>query len=205
MIQTRTCRKTSCGRSFQGGPRAYYCPTCRAERQRIAGAASKARARKGLTRKIGSIDTCERCGKDYNVNAPLQRFCQDCQPVHALEYDRETSLPFYHDNKEKINPVRNARRRVGYRDCNWCGQEFEVSGTRVLTCSDECEKQRNKKLARVKYHEERGSSEIKRCVICEKEFTPTDRSVTCSENCHRTHKNKIALNYYHKKKAKLDD
>lgn len=32
MIQQRSCR--TCGRSFEGGPRAYYCPECLTERRR---------------------------------------------------------------------------------------------------------------------------------------------------------------------------
>lgn len=48
----RVCRE--CDRHFQGGPRAYYCPDCRVERQREQSRRSKARQRQGLTRQIGS-------------------------------------------------------------------------------------------------------------------------------------------------------
>jgi uncharacterized Zn ribbon protein len=147
MIQDRTCRECSC--SFKGGPRAYYCPSCRLERQRKANRESKARERKGLTRKLGSTDKCERCGKNYTINAALQRFCPDCQPIHALEYDRETSLPFYHEHKDQINPIRNERRRVGQRNCDWCGNEYTVSVGASLTCSDECKR----KLKNPKWNE----------------------------------------------------
>lgn len=143
MIKDHICRE--CGCSFQGGPRAYYCPVCRVVRQRQQNASGKAKERKGLTRKLGSIDICERCKKDYIVNAGLQRFCPDCQPIHALEYDRETSLPFYHQNKERINPVRNERRRAGELSCDWCSKPY-IQVNSQLTCSEECKRQlKNKK------------------------------------------------------------
>jgi predicted DNA-binding transcriptional regulator AlpA len=148
MIQDRTCRE--CGCSFEGGPRAYYCQTCREERRRRQNTEGKAKARKGLTRKLGSIDTCQRCKNEYTVNSGLQRFCPDCQPQHTLEYDRETSLPFYHEHKERINPVRNERRRVGERNCDWCGNPYNQVNSQ-LTCSDECKRQLKNKKWNEKY------------------------------------------------------
>lgn len=138
MIQDRLCKECSC--SFQGGPRAYYCPVCRAERQRIQNAAGKARERKGLTRKIGSTDTCERCKKHYVVNSGLQRFCEVCRPEHTLEHDRQTSLPVYYIRKDDLNPIRNERRRQGMRNCDWCGKEHPISVGAPTTCSDECKR-----------------------------------------------------------------
>lgn len=137
MIQERICRE--CGRSFKGGPRAYYCPSCRADRALISQRESKARARKGLTRRLGSIDKCERCGKDYEIAGANQRFCPECQPIHALEYDRETALPFYHANKKRINPPRKLKRRKRSNICLWCGKDFDpINGS--TTCSDECKR-----------------------------------------------------------------
>ena len=156
MIQERLCKE--CGCSFQGGPRAYYCIICRAERQRIASAKNKALARKGLVRKLGSADTCERCKKAYTVNSGLQRFCPVCRPEHTLEYDRGTSLPFYHDHKDDINPIRNERRRQGMRNCDWCGKEHPISVGAPTTCSDECKRL----LKNKKWNEKYGPSYIQR-------------------------------------------
>jgi hypothetical protein len=143
MIQDRTCRECSC--SFKGGPRAYYCPSYREDRKKQATREYNARKRKGQVRHIGSIDTCERCKKDYTVESGLQRFCPECKPIHTLEYDRETALPFYHENKDRINPVRNDRRRVGERNCDFCGKSY-IQTDRQLTCNDECKRQlKNKK------------------------------------------------------------
>lgn len=131
----RVCRE--CDRHFQGGPRAYYCPSCRADRQRQQWASYQRRKRVGKIRPLGSVDTCERCGESYTVEGGLQRFCPDCQSIQAAEHDRETSIDFYHLNKEQINPPRNERRRIGSRKCEWCGEEFDHRGTKRLTCSDE--------------------------------------------------------------------
>lgn len=136
-ILDRICKE--CSVAFQGGPRAYYCPSCREIRRKAQSAVSKARERRGLTRKLGSLDTCDKCRNDYIVKGGLQRFCETCQPIHAAEHDRITSLEFYRANTDKINPVRNERRRVGNRNCDWCGSEY-VATTAALTCSDECKR-----------------------------------------------------------------
>lgn len=109
MLQNRTCKE--CSVAFTGGPRAYFCQSCRSLRIRQNTAITSYRHRHGLTRKIGSTDTCERCKNTYTVMGSLQRFCLECKPIHTLEHDREATLTFYHINKEVINPVRNERRR----------------------------------------------------------------------------------------------
>ena len=88
-LRMRVCRQ--CGIEFMGGPRAWYCPTCRIERQREQGRTCKQRQRKGQTRRLGSIDKCEICGKDYIVNSARQRYCPECAPDRIREVDREQS------------------------------------------------------------------------------------------------------------------
>jgi len=151
MLLDRICREASCGRSFKGGPRAYYCPSCRAERQRQQKADNKRKKRLGLVRAIGSTDTCERCSKLYTVNGGNQRFCPECQPIHAAQHDRETSITFYHDNKDRTNPPRNERRRKGMKNCEWCGKEFPDRVGSPKACSEECRKQFNRKWQRDRY------------------------------------------------------
>jgi hypothetical protein len=135
MLQNRTC--IQCSKIFIGGPRAYYCPDCRVERVRETNRQHKQRRKFGTFRKLGSSDICERCGKDYIVMGGLQKFCEDCKKIHAMEYDRITSLKYYKLNKHIINPVRNKRRRLGTRTCAWCHEKFETH-TSKITCSDEC-------------------------------------------------------------------
>lgn len=148
MIQDRQC--LTCKNAFKGGPRAYYCPTCRDDRSKQTKAAYRARKQAGNVREIGSHDICKRCGEEYTVEGGQQRFCPECQPIHAAEYDRKTSLPFYHENKERINPTRNMNRRKGSNICAWCEKEFEpVNGS--TTCTDEC-----RRLDHNRYQRERG-------------------------------------------------
>lgn len=149
MLQDRKCK--DCGCTFTGGPRAYYCTSCRYERQKKVQRESKARARKGQTRKLGSIDKCEMCGNPYVINAALQRFCPICQPIHAKEYDRKTSLEYYHKHKLRINPIRNMRRRIKFKYCVYCGKKFDVYGKRQ-TCSEECRIKNNRRWQRERYH-----------------------------------------------------
>lgn len=110
-MQDRVCR--TCQKTFKGGPRAYYCPSCRAERERESMRRYKRNKRAGNIRPLGSKDECERCGGEYTVQGGNQRFCSTCQPIHNVEHDRTTSLAFYHENKERINPPRNERRKRG--------------------------------------------------------------------------------------------
>ena len=107
-IRGRVCRQ--CAKSFRGGPRAWYCPDCRLERQRMHDREAKERKKKGLARKLGSIDICERCGKEYTVTAGLQKYCPDCAPEAIAEKDRELGLEFYHKNKYFINSARAQKR-----------------------------------------------------------------------------------------------
>lgn len=85
-LKDRTCR--TCGTTFKGGPRAWYCPTCRAERERVS---RRKRNQHPPRRKLGSIDQCENCGKDYIVNSGLQRYCPECAPLMAQK--KEISSP----------------------------------------------------------------------------------------------------------------
>lgn len=148
MLQGRKCK--DCGTPFTGGPRAYYCHVCRSIRQKQAKAAYQSRKRQGYVRTLGSKDKCERCGKEYTVEGGLQRFCPDCQPIHASEHDRKTALSFYHENKERINPPRKVKRRKRDNKCLWCGSVFEpVNGS--VTCSDDCRRQHRNRSDRERY------------------------------------------------------
>lgn len=161
MLQ-RICKQ--CGRSFQGGPRAFYCTSCRMERKRIQKANYIHRRRMGNVRLIGSKDRCEICGKEYIVVGSLQRFCPDCQPIHAREYDQKTAIEFYHSNKDRINPVRYERRRKPPKKCAWCGKEF-TSHTRTLTCSVECRRLLKNKKWNEKYGKLRKEQRVKKKML----------------------------------------
>lgn len=109
MLHQTICR--TCGRTFEGGPRAWYCPDCRAEKQREYKRIANYHQRTGTARKIGSLATCERCGEKYEVTNGLQRYCRECAPVALREIDRKQGLDYYTTNRDIINPPRNAKRR----------------------------------------------------------------------------------------------
>lgn len=133
-ILKRQCR--TCLVIFDGGPRAYYCHSCRYERKLKTQRESKAKSRKGQTRKLGSIDKCVRCGKEYIIRGSLQKHCETCQPIHTKEYDRKVSLEYYHLHKNRINPIRNLKRRKHGVHCTICGKTLPPK--HKLTCSNKC-------------------------------------------------------------------
>lgn len=108
-LHPRTCRQ--CGTTFEGGPRAWYCPICREERRKEADRVCHAKMRRGETRQIGSMDVCQICGKEYKVMSGNQKYCQVCAPKAVAEIDRAQGLDYYTANSEMINPARNEKRR----------------------------------------------------------------------------------------------
>lgn len=129
-LRTRTCH--TCGAAFLGGPRARYCPTCRAERQ-------KARERKyqasGYSRHLGDIDNCVICGGEYVIQSGRQKYCPRCAPDAIREIDRAQAIRWSaeHDYYAK----RRETPRSGVKVCVVCGREI-VPGTPTVTCSPDC-------------------------------------------------------------------
>lgn len=133
-IRPRTCR--ACGTTFDGGPRAWYCPSCRAERQKE----SSRRARKeGTKRPLGSIDHCVICGKEYVVNSARQRYCPDCAPEAYAAADREASKAWNAANDYYAKRAQSPR--SGIRLCVICGEPLPPNSGGV-TCSHECHRKR---------------------------------------------------------------
>lgn len=138
MMKNHNCK--ICGAVFMGGPRATYCPVCRAEiiRQR-----DRDRKRNGPSRKLGSTDICAVCGKTYTVTSGMQRYCPDCAIDAIRAIDRAQGREYYQANKEWLKPVRNQRRRKTIV-CVICGKEFPANGKPTVTCSPECHAVRKK-------------------------------------------------------------
>lgn len=105
----RTCRLCEC--TFVGGPRAWYCPTCRDKRQKIADARYKANKRSGNVIPLGSTIHCEICGTDIIKNSGLQRFCNDCAYTHLKEVDNKQSLAWKRSNPEKVKELQRIASR----------------------------------------------------------------------------------------------
>ncbi len=112
----RMCRE--CGCAFEGGPRAWYCPRCRAKRHKAQHRTYRIRRSMGNVRHIGSLDICVRCGAEYLVCDPNQIYCPTCAPDAIKEIDKMQGLAYYHRNKDRLNPVRNERRRQARAEAN---------------------------------------------------------------------------------------
>nr|DAF01441.1 MAG TPA: Double zinc ribbon protein [Caudoviricetes sp.] len=105
-LRMRVCRQ--CGIEFMGGPRAWYCPACRMERQKEQARRCRQRTLKGQTRRLGSVDKCEVCGKDYIVNSARQRYCPECAPDRIREVDRKNSTSMSNGWKRTLNATTTA-------------------------------------------------------------------------------------------------
>lgn len=98
-LRPRTCKE--CGVTFKGGPRAWYCPQCRAERQAQQNREYQERKKRGSTRKIGQKYPCEICGKMYILSSGLQRYCTECAVKHLKEVDNKQSREWNKDHPEQ--------------------------------------------------------------------------------------------------------
>lgn len=132
-LAERTCRE--CGRAFVGGPRAWYCPECREERKKEA---SRRHKKNGTQRKLGSVDHCEICGKEYIVEGGRQKYCKDCAEAAVKEIDRAQGRAWNAKNREKL-AAQKKERKENRKICAVCGKQFYTGGPEV-TCSKECAK-----------------------------------------------------------------
>lgn len=135
-LKDRTCR--TCGTTFKGGPRAWYCPTCRAERERVS---RRKRNQHPPRRKLGSIDQCENCGKDYIVNSGLQRYCPECAPLMAQKKRNLISREWNKEHLDREAIKADRAQASSIRFCSVCGKEFSAEDAVVFQldiCSPEC-------------------------------------------------------------------
>lgn len=135
-IRPRTC--CECGTTFDGGPSARYCPSCRAIRKKEN---AKRYRQNGPARRLGSIDHCIVCGKEYVVKSGLQHYCPDCAEEAVRQLDREASKRWNAENNFYEQRYQQPRR--GQKICVICGKPVPP-GTARITCSDECDKLREK-------------------------------------------------------------
>lgn len=144
-VRLRTCK--ICGKQFLGGPRAWYCPTCREERRREKDREYQRRKRAGKTRKIGSIDYCQNCGKPYTVEGGRQKYCPACAEQMLKAFDRKNGVEYYCKNKDKINEKRYSDRHNAYVKadpvCVICGKPLSKHSC-ITTCSPECAAELNR-------------------------------------------------------------
>lgn len=150
-IYQRVC--SQCNTIFPGGPRAWYCPICRAKRIKEKNREFCQNGRKAK-RPLGSVDKCLNCGSDYVVNSGLQRYCNECAPIMYKQVDRIQGLRYYHTNKDTINRIRKLKRRT-FRKCPICGVDYWAVGGTLACCKEhkkEVIKQRTvRKATKTKY------------------------------------------------------
>lgn len=133
-IRDRVCQE--CGVTFRGGPRAWYCPTCRTERRREADRRHK---KNGATRPIGSTGRCERCGAEYTVNGSRQRYCKDCADIAVKEAIKPHKQKYNAANRERMAEYKRIMRQ-NRKICAVCGRVFDAD-TVTVTCSEACAKE----------------------------------------------------------------
>lgn len=123
-LAPRTCRQ--CGKTFIGGPRAWYCPDCRLERKREELRRYRQRKAAGKSIKLGeTIGHCEVCGKEFIYTAANQKYCPECAPKAIAEIDRQQGRGWLKravkKHGQQYAEERNAEKRVNRKYCVDCG------------------------------------------------------------------------------------
>lgn len=131
VMRDKTC--AMCGKSFVGYPRSKYCPDCRIIAKREA---QKRHRTSGTSRKIGSIDHCANCGKEYVVFGSLQRYCPECAKTVVSDTVKQQKRQWAEEHRADITS-RKAELRKDRRVCAVCGKPF-TSPLPTVTCSPEC-------------------------------------------------------------------
>lgn len=133
------CR--DCGRVYTGHIATIRCPSCQAEANRLSTKASAKRQRDGTSRKLGSIDTCERCGQPYTVNGSLQRYCKACAPIaikeHRDAHGKVLRAAYFSDPVHRAERKKAIAREAVEAVCEICGAHFR-GRLNSRFCSDEC-------------------------------------------------------------------
>lgn len=124
-----------CGKEFDGFIRSRYCPDCTVERRRER---DRKRRREGTKRKLGSIDHCEICGKEYIVNSGLQRYCKDCAEIAKTEWARDRHAEYYRSGGKERRDENRTRLKTDAAVCPVCGKTFTASPDNPHYCSPEC-------------------------------------------------------------------
>lgn len=98
-LADRICK--NCGVTFAGGPRAWYCPTCRNERAKESNREHKRRKRLGKSRKVGDSQICVDCGCKYAYYIGASERCPKCAEMHGKTADRQKSKEWNKANRDK--------------------------------------------------------------------------------------------------------
>lgn len=118
-----------------GYPKSKRCPECQAQINRERDRTHK---RNGPVRKLGSIDICQACGKEYIVEGPTQKYCKDCGPEQAGKNIKAHKRLYMAGIADKT-AAKKAENRSYNKVCLVCGKVFDAD-TPTVTCSPECAK-----------------------------------------------------------------
>lgn len=136
-----------CGREVYVHIKSKRCSDCQRAADNRHNEEHRQRVKAGHGRQLGSMDMCERCGKQYVVNSGRQRYCPACAPIAWAENDRRLSREWnreYYSTPES-REARNAERRAlkpYNKTCAICGKPFTTDDLRTLCCSEDCERRR---------------------------------------------------------------
>lgn len=179
LIRQRTCQL--CGKTFDGVPRAKYCNDCRIIKRRESSRLSQQRQKEGTAVKIGEKMECEICGKEIIRNGSLQRFCPECAKTRFLEMDRESSLKWYHEHKEKESLHKYHIRKIQkLMKCVRCGKEILRKSQTQKYCAECAELSKLDRL--VKTH---APTAVIVCPICGKEFESNNKQKKYCNDCRQ--------------------
>lgn len=139
VLRIRIC--TVCGRSFSGGPKAMYCPDCRESKKREYAQQSRERQRQGKSRKLGGIDKCAVCGKEYIIEGSKQKYCKGCAAEAIAAIDREQALIWSRAHTDYDKRRKDREDATAAIKCAICGTLFIPGAGSPVTCSPECAKE----------------------------------------------------------------
>lgn len=99
-ISKKTCE--ICGRTFEGGRTALYCPECKkVKRHEQMKKYRDKRDTKGF-KKIGSAICCEICGSEIIKTSGQKKYCKKCGETRRREEMNKKSMEWYYSKKQKI-------------------------------------------------------------------------------------------------------
>lgn len=132
-LHQKICKR--CGTAFMGRPAAKYCSDCRLEVKRERERAFRHKSKEAI-RKLGSIDKCLKCGKEYIVKAGKQKYCPACAAEAIRENIRAERKKYMQEKREKSPTLIKEWKRVKFETliCPICKEEFTPTDYRQKSC-----------------------------------------------------------------------
>lgn len=123
-LRMRVCRQ--CGIEFMGGPRAWYCPTCRIERQREQGRKCKQRQ---LTmeqeKQCAHQDLVEIFQTDNCTKAEAERHIKNgSEAIKASEWEQHIKDNDLRDGEGELLSAEDAKKVLDARSVTVDGEEY---------------------------------------------------------------------------------